>query len=1101
MSHKIGRNEPCLCGSGKKYKNCCMSKNNNTKYIENEDVLNTYYNDEETIEKYSIISTHNIFSGIKEYVLGSLEQLIYHLKNKYNIDYFIKYKCQQILDLLNGGEKVYLEQIYDIAKKFNFQQSEIDKLRHINKDDHIYNELNCMERILIRNTINSTLMGYVIDTKIDYGATRILLEGCYRAIRGNSIINKLISFYDIYVTKEDILIEWKCDFESGKQLESKINEKDIIVNALWNNVNKCKKELKVIDKLYGLREESLKKIYLILSENTVKKLSKKEIIHDYIDIISTEYNFLFNLIENKIGEKKLLFEKLYSIMINSKALSDRHKQMLDRLNTVILEYNNTNDYDKILIEINKTLYDDKLLLILSNDICKFKKNYNLDYFLKSSKLPQNTETFNNLKDSQHTTIFDLKNCISTMNTCLDEKSLKRIDNKGIGLFGYYDDRVSMKAPKTSYGFDKGLKELLLGEFEQLEELFESEKPNRYLIDFIIEDINNFTNISCKSDLEILKEKYIKEATNTIDLKNINLHRRLAIKKSIESNSKKLTELDFIIFRCVNCCITKISDIYTKIVKNEEVYYNYNLYKTLRNVSVQLLQQDQEYILNNIYSPSIQVYIDGNGNFVEFTIIEQIENFKAEYKYPIINCINIDNLNYEETDYIKNVYSLLTDKGRIFFSTSEEVHRKLQIIHSEKFDYSTYCLGYLKCIEQELKDKIGDLIKENIDAIHPKLTLGSFGWAFHNYREKIEEILNKKITDEFVSNLNYIIKVRNDADHTEIISINVYESLRKIIIDDGFLRDILDLKNIKKVVYDINKKEMNKFYEKLDDIILEVDEKQQPLQKPELTNHYDRINLLNITSYIFFNCSVKLFNDILLQNRIITSEIDSDKLGCLLIKDDINKRQGIFGVQYDYVGYDNKKYEIKLLFRSNVYQKHIEIPGYFNIIYEDDKIVISPSEGAKKLRKYLYRSLYDTKEFDINIKKDIYIEAMKRYINVSLESLNKKNSKYNNIIKSLVLSKDIWSTFDKKVIQSFNIIKQIMITTIVKGISIKEKEILIKSCRYIVDNFDENSLGEKEFLYLYATIYVDKIGRILNIDFENVQDDNDSLDFMFEIVTK
>jgi preprotein translocase subunit SecA len=24
VSHKIGRNDPCPCGSGKKYKNCCM---------------------------------------------------------------------------------------------------------------------------------------------------------------------------------------------------------------------------------------------------------------------------------------------------------------------------------------------------------------------------------------------------------------------------------------------------------------------------------------------------------------------------------------------------------------------------------------------------------------------------------------------------------------------------------------------------------------------------------------------------------------------------------------------------------------------------------------------------------------------------------------------------------------------------------------------------------------------------------------------------------------------------------------------------------------------------------------------------------------------
>lgn len=26
MNRKIGRNDPCFCGSGKKYKNCCMNK-------------------------------------------------------------------------------------------------------------------------------------------------------------------------------------------------------------------------------------------------------------------------------------------------------------------------------------------------------------------------------------------------------------------------------------------------------------------------------------------------------------------------------------------------------------------------------------------------------------------------------------------------------------------------------------------------------------------------------------------------------------------------------------------------------------------------------------------------------------------------------------------------------------------------------------------------------------------------------------------------------------------------------------------------------------------------------------------------------------------
>ena len=28
MSRRIGRNDPCPCGSGKKYKNCCLKKEN-----------------------------------------------------------------------------------------------------------------------------------------------------------------------------------------------------------------------------------------------------------------------------------------------------------------------------------------------------------------------------------------------------------------------------------------------------------------------------------------------------------------------------------------------------------------------------------------------------------------------------------------------------------------------------------------------------------------------------------------------------------------------------------------------------------------------------------------------------------------------------------------------------------------------------------------------------------------------------------------------------------------------------------------------------------------------------------------------------------------
>lgn len=44
MSHKIGRNDPCPCGSGRKYKKCCSGNESkrNTFYLSNHDKENMY---------------------------------------------------------------------------------------------------------------------------------------------------------------------------------------------------------------------------------------------------------------------------------------------------------------------------------------------------------------------------------------------------------------------------------------------------------------------------------------------------------------------------------------------------------------------------------------------------------------------------------------------------------------------------------------------------------------------------------------------------------------------------------------------------------------------------------------------------------------------------------------------------------------------------------------------------------------------------------------------------------------------------------------------------------------------------------------------------
>ncbi len=56
---KIGRNEPCPCGSGKKYKKCCLTERLPT-------VLESREDDVERYEDYELLSTEEIFSKLRK---------------------------------------------------------------------------------------------------------------------------------------------------------------------------------------------------------------------------------------------------------------------------------------------------------------------------------------------------------------------------------------------------------------------------------------------------------------------------------------------------------------------------------------------------------------------------------------------------------------------------------------------------------------------------------------------------------------------------------------------------------------------------------------------------------------------------------------------------------------------------------------------------------------------------------------------------------------------------------------------------------------------------------------------------------------------------
>jgi hypothetical protein len=68
MSDKIGRNEPYPCGSGKKYKKCCMYKDKEEKKASMESMESTY--------------VPSCFPGHDKYIFESKEEILESIRNE-----------------------------------------------------------------------------------------------------------------------------------------------------------------------------------------------------------------------------------------------------------------------------------------------------------------------------------------------------------------------------------------------------------------------------------------------------------------------------------------------------------------------------------------------------------------------------------------------------------------------------------------------------------------------------------------------------------------------------------------------------------------------------------------------------------------------------------------------------------------------------------------------------------------------------------------------------------------------------------------------------------------------------------------------------------
>ncbi|MFA5210983.1 MAG: SEC-C metal-binding domain-containing protein [Patescibacteria group bacterium] len=167
---KIGRNDPCQCGSGKKYKKCCMDKKQKIFISQNKSVVKKPKH-----ESY-IVGQEYIDDEDKIEVLIKYTIILPSIVDNFNIDDYP-------LHVVQNGNKIYVNFNKIISKKL---------LEDIKKHFCDFKNNNYISKELTKKNPSQFIVGYISET-----LPRINKEILNRKYNEGHIIVKTISQFDI----------------------------------------------------------------------------------------------------------------------------------------------------------------------------------------------------------------------------------------------------------------------------------------------------------------------------------------------------------------------------------------------------------------------------------------------------------------------------------------------------------------------------------------------------------------------------------------------------------------------------------------------------------------------------------------------------------------------------------------------------------------------------------------------------------------------------------------------------------------------------------------------------------------------------------------
>lgn len=1064
----IGRNDPCPCGSGKKFKKCCVDSK--IAEIFKMPILKpqkaTYGNLLDSIagkkqlnhdfKELTVISPHNIFSGLREYVLHSLYQLYQHLKLSSKDDDYIKYLASNLLRVITTNGKSYISFIEDEAKVYSFSSIAIDQIISAARKS-IDADLSMMEKFLLNDVLTGIFMEYQIEANFSYGTVRITIELAYRALKDKVLPDRFIGQIGIEVAPVDVLLGWT----NGHMKPYPDNFDPFTRKAFfqsWRERASCPKKLKHIEQWLSL-DEKTKQVFVEYESQSNSKETSEVAFAAYWEVIKEEFAELQLLI------KDYKDSYLYNVWNN---LLNHYKE----LELVISEVKETNQ--RSIVRFDELLFKEQFLVKLSNAKFSAQRLNVIKEICENIEIQDKGVVLNEVAINTKATVKQFLGAIEKIR----EKELKSVEEPWRRFVYRYTEDPSIEAQHTAYTMEKGLREFILADLDQLQQSFRNKRPYRIGLEFYLEELTKIFSFHKPEELPKLREFYIEEMKDYIKLRandiDSNISARIMLGQA-ETHAKSINNRYCSVLLCGYVMVNELCKAYNDMVRQVSPSENYAKCLLVIDAMHRFVLSHEDYILGSITHPRIELVYEDRSALIEMTIENNQEQEGLYYKA-------METLEQNVDDEFQIVYSQLSKKGRVFFSKAQGKYKN---ISQTEDDYSDYCQPYFKLLETELLLRLGPVLEKCVSKLRAPITLGTHKWAFENYRAKIERALGKKVGDNLINNLEFLLGVRNAGEHTEIISLEQYKRVRDIIIDGKVLEEIVEIASIEAGVALLGS-EQSKILKAAS--IIKINGIAIPEALDNISdNRFSRTNLLEKSLNIFVSAGLLWLS----QNLVLKCELDSDCGGVIYFERLLKAPFGLGNFEGNIIKKDNG---VQIILRADLYNK--EYPFHYKVSIEDQQTTIEPSLEALKFRNELYNEIahyIDQYSDGPTVLKDNCLRLISEIHDLLTRGAEDKSLE---LIKGFIFADSLCQYFGGTIAKSLSVIRSIFqyILTNISKLELRQRYILVDACKKILSQHEAVFDASVEYIYPFVTIDVND-EKVINVQ---VEANTKSKNFIYQI---